>query len=152
MIGKRNGKEAVVLTLLEKVNRKYLAFKIPEKTSAAVLQEISELKDYCGNKFKDVFKTITTDNGTEFANLSEAEQYGTYVYYAHPYTSCERGQNKRHNRMLRHYLPKGKSIEKYTAEQIIYFADQINSRPRKILGYQTADYLFEVFLDDVYAL
>ena len=87
-----------------------------------------------------------------FANLSEVEQYGISVYFAHPYTSCERAQNERHNHILRNYLPKGKSVKNYTDEQIIDFADQINRRPRKILGYQSADDLFEAFLDEVYLL
>ena len=98
-----------------------------------------------------MFKTITSDNGSEFAELSKQEQYGTEVYFAHAYSSYERPQNERHNRIFRNYVPKGKSIETYSAEQILEFADEMNNTPRKVLDYQTPDELFDEYLDEVYA-
>ncbi len=52
---------------------------------------------------------------------------------------------------FRKYVPKGKSIENYSAEQILWFAEDMNSLPRKSLGYDTPDDLFEAYLDTVYA-
>ena len=69
----------------------------------------------------------------------------------HPYTSCEKGTNECHNKMLRRFIPKGKPISSYTAEDICYFADCINGLPRKILGYRTPEELFEQELDKIYA-
>ena len=53
--------------------------------------------------------------------------------------------------MLRRFIPKGKSIDDYTADQILIFADFINGLPRKILNYHTPDELFEKELDRIYA-
>ncbi len=79
------------------------------------------------------------------------EQWGTKVYFAHPYTSWERPQNERHNGMLREYVPKGVSIERFSDMDILAAADNINGLPRKKLGYATPEELFEAFLDSVYA-
>lgn len=152
VVGKRKGKGEVILTLLEKVTRKYLAFKIPGKTSSAVVNKMLELKQFYGERFSEVFKSITADNGSEFETLSKLESYGTLIYFAHPYSSWERPQNERHNRMLRSFIPKGEAIEKYSEEQVLYFVDQINDKPRMILNNRSSDEVFEAFLDKVYAL
>ncbi len=55
------------------------------------------------------------------------------------------------NHAYHKYVPKGKSIENYSAEQILWFAEDTNSLPRKSLGYDTPDDLFEAYLDTVYA-
>lgn len=62
-----------------------------------------------GDHFSDVFKTITADNGSEFENFALSEQWGTKVYFAHPYSSWERPINERHNGLLRGFIPKGTS-------------------------------------------
>lgn len=60
------------------------------------MKRFAKVKDYFGNRFSYVFKTITTDNGSEFAELSKQEEAGkTIVYYAHPYASWEKGNNER---------------------------------------------------------
>ena len=59
---------------------------------------------------------------------------------------------ERHNRIFRRYIPKGVSIDLYSAEQILHFADEMNALPRKQLGYRTPEELFEKFLDKVYSL
>ena len=57
---------------------------------------MERLHEEFGEKSSQVFKTITVDNGAEFADFAQIEQYGTKVYFAHPYTSWERAQNERH--------------------------------------------------------
>lgn len=150
VIGKR-GSEPVVMTLLEKRTEHYIAMKIASKTPEAVMGAMDVLREAFGNQFNEVFKTVTADNGTEFSRLSELERYGTRVYFAHPYTSCERPQNERHNGLLRRYIPKGKSIERFSEAQILGFADTLNELPRRRLGYQTPAKLFDEFLDEVYS-
>lgn len=62
-----------------------------------------------GEIFPEVFKSINSDNGLEFAGLTEIESItDSKIYFAHPYTSCERGKNERHNGMIRRCIPKGK--------------------------------------------
>lgn len=150
VVGLRAGKEAVILSLVEKKTQNYLAIPIPGKTSEAVMDAMTALRQEYGNQFSEVFKTITLDNGSEFADLSKLEQWGTMVYFAHPYTSWERPQNERHNGLFRLYVPKGVSMKKYTAEYILSSADELNGRPRRKLGYRTPEELFDAFLDRVY--
>ena len=151
VVGKRAGKEAVVFSLLEKKTETYLAFRIPGKTSEAVMNLMNTLHDEYGEHFSQVFKTITVDNGSEFADFAQVENWGSKVFFAHPYTSWERPQNERHNGLFRAFIPKGASIEGFTDEDILTAADELNGRPRKKLGYCTPEELFEAFLDAVYA-
>ena len=151
VVGKRAGKEAVVFSLLEKKTETYLAFRIPGKTSEAVMNLMNALHDEYGEHFSQVFKTITVDNGSEFADFAQVENWGSKVFFAHPYASWERPQNERHNGLFRAFVPKGASIEGFTDEDILTVADELNGRPRKKLGYCTPEKLFEVFLDAVYA-
>ena len=153
VVGRKAGKESVVLTLVEKVTDYYIAIKIPGKTSEAVLATIDTLREEYGEAyFNKVFKSITADNGAEFEGLASLKEYGVDVYFSHPYSSWERPQNERHNRIFRRYVPKGVSIENYTAEQILCFADDMNALPRKLLGYATPEELFDTFLDQVYSV
>ena len=152
VVGKRAGKEAVVFSLLEKKTENYMAFLIPGKTSEAVMAAMQMLKAEYGDHFAEVFKTITVDNGAEFADFAQCEDWGTEVYFAHPYTSWERPQNERHNGLFRAFVPKGASLQSYSTEYILSAADELNARPRKKLGYATPEELFDSFLDRVYSV
>ena len=75
--------------------------------------------------WNDIFKTITTDNGSEFADLANLEQVSkTLVYYAHPYTSCDKGTVERH---IRRFIPKGDYINNYFLQDIINIETWCNS-------------------------
>ena len=103
--------------------------------------------------WNEVFKTITTDNGSEFADLAQLEEAAqTLVYYAHPYTSCEKGRVERHNRLIRRFIPKGRYIKDYDLVQIYGIEDWCNNLPRKILAYHTPDELYERRLDCIYQI
>ena len=151
VVGKKAGKQAVVLSLLEKKTENYIALHIPAKDADSVLSAMQLLKEEFGNKFSQVFKTITVDNGPEFSGFAQVENWGSQVYFAHPYTSWERPQNERHNGLFRAFVPKGVSIGSFSPEYILSAADELNGRPRKKLGYHTPEELFERFLDSVYA-
>ena len=125
--------------------RRYYGASIEERPSEASERAVE-------GHFKEVFKSVTADNGSEFSRLSEFEEYGVSVYFAHPYSSWERPQNERHNRIFRRYVPKGVSIENCSTEQILHFADEMNALPRKILEYCTPEELFDAFLDHVYSV
>ena len=104
MVGKRGSKEAVVLSLLEKKTENYIAIRIPGKDADSVLNAMQSLREEFGDKFSQVFKTITVDNGSEFSAFSQVENWGCAVYFAHPYTSWERPQNERHNGLFRTFV------------------------------------------------
>ena len=152
VIGSKSKSDNVVLTLVDRLTRKYIAMKIDRKTAASVSAAMQSLQKYYGIKFSHIFKTITSDIGSEFAELSKLENNTTTkVYFAHPYSSWERGSNERHNGLLRRLIPKGKRIDKYTSDDILFTADWCNLLPRKILGYKTPDDLFENELDKIYS-
>lgn len=151
VIGQKKEGQSQVMTIVERKYRKSIWLKVKDHSAEAVDEALQTLFSDYGDKYKEVFKSITGDNGSEFANLSNLEVKGIPVFFTHPYTSCEKGTNECHNRMLRRFISKGKSIDDYSADDIMFFADVINNLPRKILGYHTPDELFEKELDRIYA-
>ena len=125
------------------VVRTILPSGFPARTQTPFAMQ--SLREEFGEKFSQVFKTITVDNGSEFSAFSQVESWGCAVYFAHPYTSWERPQNERHNGLFRAFVPKGVSIESFSAEYILAAADELNGRPRKKLGYRTPEELFDKF-------
>ena len=86
-------KERVLLTLVERVSRHSVIRIIEGKTAASVSQAMSSLQREYGNAFERIFKSITSDNGSEFAELSSnMDQTSTEVYYAHPTPPGRGGQ------------------------------------------------------------
>ena len=153
VIGKKKGKNAVVLTLAERNTDFYITRKIPAKSANAVNSEIKQLLSDFSTKPEKIFRTLTADRGLEFASLSELEKdSSTKVYFAHPYSSYERGINERHNRILRRFIPKGADINKISEEELEIIEDLINGLPRKRLGYRTPEELFNEQLDLIYRL
>lgn len=69
----------------------------------------------------------------------------THAYYCHPYTSCERARNENANRLIRRWLPKGKSMKNVTQEQALAITRWMNTYPRQSLGWRTPA---EVFLEE----
>lgn len=151
VLGKMLEDEPAIVVLTERKIRESLWLKVKDHTAESVDQALKELFAEYGDRYREVFKTITADNGSEFANLSSLEKQGIGIYFTHPFSSCEKGTVECHNRMLRRFIPKGKSIKDYTADEILYFSDIINGLPRRILGYRTPDELFEAELDKIYA-
>ena len=88
VVGQREGREAVAFTAVEKVTRNYIAIRISGRTSAGVEDAMNKLQELYGKeRFSQVFKTMTADNGPEFETLSKFESLGTAIYFAHPYSS-----------------------------------------------------------------
>jgi len=139
-------KDNVLLTITERTTRQHLIRVLEDKSSAAVDQAIEKLKVQFSNVFNRLFKTITADNGTEFANL---HNHDIDVYYAHPYSAWERGTNERHNGLIRRFIPKGEQISKYTEKQIQRIQNWCNNYPRKLLNYFTPDELFQKELQSI---
>ena len=152
VIGSKSKNDEALLTLVERKTRNMLVRKIPGKTAEAVMAELESLKEDFGSGFSQVFKSITSDNGSEFSELATLQTGDTKVYFTHPYSSFERGTNERHNGLLRRFIPKGKWISHYSHEAISFLGDWVNGLPRKILGYKTPEELFDRELDLIYAL
>ncbi len=90
--------------------------------------------------------TITSDNGKEFAQHQEiAQELNADFYFAHPYSSWERGLNENTNKLIRQYFPKGTDFRKITHLDVARVQHLINTRPRKTLGYRTP---LEVYFEE----
>lgn len=143
------GNKGVLLVLTERHTRMSKIFKMGRKTQEEVSKVLNKLEGKYRSKFKEIFKSITMDNGCEFINqkLIEKSIYTkkarTIAYYAHPYSSWERGSNENINKMIRRYIPKGSNIDKYTEQEIKQIEEWINNYPRKILGYKSANEVYE---------
>ena len=152
VVGSKYEDEPCAVTLTERKTRNSIWIKAANHTADAVQEAVQRVMDYFGVMASAVFKSVTGDNGSEFARLTELVDQGTAVYFTHPYSSWEKGTNECHNKLLRRFIPKGVSMTGYSAEDIAYMADWANTLPRKILGYQTPDELFDAELDRIYAL
>ena len=88
--------------------------------------------------YKVELKTITFDNGKEFAyHETIKEVLEVETYFAHPYSSWERGLNENHNGLIRQYLPKGEPLDKVNEYQVLEIQLKLNNRPRKLLKFKT---------------
>lgn len=143
VLGQRK-KGAALLTLTERKTRKEHIIKIDQKSVIGVHKAIQQLKEMYDTDFTTIFKTITSDNGSEFSELSKAiDSDLVKVYYTHPYSSSERGTNERHNGLIRRFIPKGKSIDDLDDTLISYVENWCNTLPRKILGYHSPNDRYE---------
>lgn len=146
VVGNQGGSGAVLLVLSERQLREEIIFKIPDRTQESVKKSIDVLERKYGKKFKEKFKTITVDNGSEFLDFTGIEQSvknakvkRVKVYYAHPYSSWERGTNENSNKLIRRFIPKGMDIGKISKAKIKYIENWINNYPRRILGYKSSN-------------
>lgn len=144
-----HGSKSVLLVLTERSSRNTLISKMSGKTQEEVGKALDRLEGKHGNSFKKKFISITMDNGCEFINQDLIERSvitkkkRTTAYYAHPYSSWERGSNENTNKIIRRFIPKGANISNYTKKEIKRIEQWINNYPRRILGYKTAQ---EVYL------
>jgi transposase, IS30 family len=130
-----------ILTLVDRKARHLKARKVLSKNADEVAQAVVDV-------FQDTpiswVKTITFDNGTEFAHHQEmASHLPVDIYFADPYASYQRGTNENTNGLIRRYLPKGTSFENLTQHQLDIIVEEINNRPKKCLGYRTPNEVFQ---------
>lgn len=150
VIGQKGKQKSTMLTIFERKTRNVIIRKQPDKTAKAVVQTLDELERQFGDKFYQMFKTITVDNGSEFADSEGIERSCIYpgmkrtkVYYCHPYSSYERGTNENGNRMIRRRVPKGVNFEIMTAKDIQEVEDWVNNYPRRMFGFRSSKDLYK---------
>ena len=152
VVGSQEGKSTSILVFTERMTRLELMVKISQRTAKNVVHVLDKLQRKYKKEFNLMFKTITVDNGSEFADTVGMEYKGrTKIYYCHPYSSWERGSNENANRIIRRFIPKGANIEKYTQKQIDTIQHWINNYPRHIFGYKKSSQLFEIELNKLAA-
>ena len=137
VIGK--GHKGVLVTLTERVSKLNLVKRVPSKHADVVTKAIiTMLKPY-----QPDLLTITFDNGKEFAFHDKIKKkLKVDTYFAHPYSSWERGLNENHNGLIRQYLPKDQALDKVTDKEILEIQNRLNERPRKMLGFKTPNEIY----------
>ena len=137
VIGKQH-RQALV-TLVERKSKLTLIAKVYRKTAEAVTEAIIRLL----KPLATWVHTITADNGREFANHQKiAKALKAKFYFAHPFSSWERGLNENTNGLIRQYFPKKHDFTTITQIQIEKVMDRLNNRPRKSLGIKTPNQVF----------
>lgn len=134
-----------LLTIVDKASKVVTIRKIKNKSADAV---IKGFEDVHGSTFYD-FKTITADNGTEFAGHETiAEMMDADFYFAKPYSSWQRGLNEHTNGLIRRFLPKGTDFNQVSDEEIARIEHILNTRGRASLGYYSP---YDIFMQHLNA-
>ncbi len=131
ILGKNH--QGAMVTLTDRKSRFTLVRKVMTKHADLVAQTVVDLLK-CVNHFH----TITADNGKEFAKHEYISRHlNADVYFAHPYSSWERGTNENTNGLIRQYLPKSRNLKTVTPDEELMVMDRLNFRPRKCLAWKT---------------
>jgi IS30 family transposase len=126
------GQKGYCVTLVERKTRFTIISTVSSKKAAEVRDVIiKQLLPY-----KESLKTITFDNGKEFALHEDiAKTLNIQCFFAHPYHSWERGTNENTNGLIRQYFKKNMSLDNLTQKDTQYVMNQLNYRPRKVIGF-----------------
>jgi IS30 family transposase len=128
--------KGVLVTLTERTSNYLLMKQVVDKSASYTCQAIVDSLRKSGLPVH----TITSDNGTEFANYQQiAQPLNTEFYFAHPYHAWERGANEHNNKLIRQYIPKKMDFAQMPEEQLKNYCQRINDRPRKKVNYATPD-------------
>jgi len=125
-----------ILTLVERSTDRFLMEKLKHGKQAMPTAKAAwrMLLPYKG----EGLKTITTDNGSEFAAHEWlAKKLGVPVYFTDSYSSWQKGNIENTNKLIRQYIPKGTDISTVTDKRIATIQAKINSRPREKLNFNT---------------
>ena len=138
IIGARH--QGALVSLVDRASKYTFLQAVSHKTAAAVGGAIIELLE----PVKGLVRTITSDNGKEFADHQAiAAQLGAGFYFATPYHSWERGLNEHTNGLVRQYYPKSAELGAVNPAALQQVAELLNNRPRKALGYRTPAAVFK---------
>ena len=140
-----------LLVLTERSTRQEIAIKMPANTKLCVVNALDMLERKYDSTFSATFKTITVDNGSEFADYKGIQRSclraraRTQLYNCHPYSSWERGSNENQNKLIRRWIPKSTRFEEFSHDFIAKIQDWINNYPRKLFNGRTSnDLVFAV--------
>ena len=146
------GTTKTLLVLTERLSRNGILILLPDHTSSSVVKALDKLERRYGKDFYDTFKSITVDNGCEFADYEGLErscrrkQKRTKLYYCHPYSPHERGSNENMNRIIRRFFPKGTNFDEVQLCEVRVAEEWMNNYPRKILGWKSANQVMQEYL------
>ncbi len=126
--------QGALVTAVERKTRFTLIHVVVSRKAEAVTKALIEML----KPFKDWVKTITSDNGKEFAfHQKVSKALDADFYFAHPYASWERGLNENTNGLIRQYFPKNMSLRNLSPDQVAWVETRLNIRPRKCLDFKS---------------
>jgi len=129
VIGKNH--KSAIYTLVDRKSLYTVIVKLNGKNATELVDKTLKVLEPMSSKIH----TITYDNGLEFAEHERmAKALDVDIYFAHPYSSWERGINENTNGLIRQYFPKGTDFNKVTNSQIEFVMERLNTRPRKTRG------------------
>lgn len=147
IIGK--DKKGAIVTIAERATAFVLIARLEGKNALELARAVVRLMA----PFKDLVLSITSDNGLEFAmHKYIARKLDAEFYFAHPYSSWERGLNEYSNRLIRQYIPKKTDFNDVNDQQIRDITMKLNSRPRKKLNFKSPGSVFFNSFDPKVAL
>ena len=153
--GKKKSTVAL-LVLTERKTRNENIIMVPDRRAETTVQAINALERKLGaEKFGIIYKSITVDNGSEFALADQLEQScitgdkRTKVYYCHPYSSWERGSNENVNGMIRRRHPKGTDFSNSRRKKSQPRRTGLTAILEKIFGYKSAGTMFRECLREL---
>ncbi|MGB5706916.1 MAG: IS30 family transposase [Arenicellales bacterium] len=132
IVGK--GHQGVLISLVERKSRYtvlgHARAKRKDLVATEIIGKMKRHRHHC--------KTITYDNGREFTDHQRmAKALDTDIYFAHPYSSWERGTNENTNGLIRQFFPKNMALLKVSEQALQSTMDRLNHRPRKSLNWRT---------------
>jgi IS30 family transposase len=146
IVGIRGGSKNCLLTMVDRKTKFTFIRKLPDKTAYSVQAAIENIH----SETTIPFITITPDNGTEFSNHQQiAENIGCNFYFARPYRSCDRGLNEHTNGKIRYFVPKKTDFKNVSDDTIAQIQDNLNHRPRKVLGFLTPNEVMARYLNRI---
>lgn len=137
VLGIKGADDAVLLTLVERKTRFECLIKVERKDAASISKAVRSLAERTGTDMGTLFKTITSDNGSEFSTLETDLKDTTQVYFSHPYAAYERGTSENQHKLIRRFIPKSQPISQVSQQQTLRIQKWMNTYPRKQLNYQT---------------
>ena len=138
--------KGAVVTMVERKSGYAVMAKVEKKTSELVSSAIVDKLQPLAARVK----TLTFDNGKEFAGHAHIDQQlQSTAYFARPFASWERGSNENLNGLLRQYVPKKRAMSTVSDEEIRMIQNRLNNRPRKRLGFKTPAEVFHQSLKRV---
>ncbi len=137
IIGK--GHKQALVSITERKSRLTLIAKVKRKTAELTSLAVCRLLGPIASRVL----TLTSDNGKEFARHQHiAGKLQADFYFAHPYSSWERGLNENTNGLIRQYFPKKSDFTSIKDEDITMVMNKLNNRPRKCLDFKTPNQVF----------
>jgi len=132
-------RKSVLVTVVDRTSLYTCCSRVYSRSAKVVSRAIIRIL----KQYKAKVKTLTFDNGSEFVRHEKiAKALDAKTYFAHPYSSWDRGINENTNGLLRQYFPKKTDFRTVSWKQIKDAVEDLNNRPRKTRDYKTPNQLF----------